>query len=60
MYNITLLPNLFATFFKIFFNTLADSVLQGRIFSRETIKRRGREDTAPVKHLTHKVNKHII
>ena len=50
MYNITLFPNLFATFFKIFFNTLADSVLQGRIFSRETIKKRGRE-TAP-KHLT--------
>ena len=42
MYNITLLPNLFETFFKKFFNTLADSVLQGRIFSRETIKKRGR------------------
>ena len=44
MYNIILLPNLFATFFKIFFNTLADSVLQGWIFSRETIKkaRKGR------------------
>ena len=39
MYNITLLPNLFETFFKNFFNTLADSVLQGRIFSRETIKK---------------------
>ena len=43
MYNITLFPNLFETFFKIFFNTLVDSVLQGRIFSRETIKKRGRE-----------------
>ena len=51
MYNITLFPNLFETFFKKFFNTLADSVLQGRIFSRETIKKRGRENTAP-KHLT--------
>ena len=38
MYNITLFPNLFETFFKKFFNTLADRNLQGRIFSRETIK----------------------
>ena len=38
MYNITLFPNLFETFFKKIFNTLADSVLQGCIFSRETIK----------------------
>lgn len=60
MYNITLLPNLFATFFKIFFNPLADSVLQGWIFHVKQQKRRRREDTAPVKHLTHKVNKHII
>lgn len=43
MYNITLLPNLFETFFKKIFNTLADSILQGCIFSRETIKKRGRE-----------------
>ena len=43
MYNVTLFPNLFETFFKKFFNTLADSVLQGRIFSRETTKKRGRE-----------------
>lgn len=44
MYNITLFPNLFETFFKIFFKALADSVLQGWIFSRETIKkaRKGR------------------
>lgn len=59
MYNITLFPNLFETFFKKFFNTLADSVLQGCIFSRETIKKRGRESTAP-KHLTTLVSKHII
>jgi hypothetical protein len=32
MYNVTLFPNLFETFFKKFFNTLADSVLQGCIF----------------------------
>lgn len=51
MYNITLFPNLFETFFKIFFNALTDRNLQGRIFSRETIKKRGRESTAP-KHLT--------
>ena len=38
---------------------MADSVLQGRIFSRETIKKRGRENTAP-KHLTTLVSKHII
>ena len=43
MYNITLFPNLFETFFKKFFNTLVDSVLQGCIFSRETTKKRGRE-----------------
>lgn len=59
MYNITLFPNLFETFFKKNFNTLADSVLQGRIFSRETIKKRGRENTAP-KHLTTSVSKYII
>ena len=58
MYNVTLFPNLFETFFKKIFNTLADSVLQGRIFSRE-IKKRGRENTAP-KHLTTLVSKHII
>lgn len=39
MYNVTLFPNLFETFFKKFFNTLADSILQGCIFSRETIKK---------------------
>ena len=39
MYNVTLFPNLFETFFKIFFNTLADSILQGYIFPRETIKK---------------------
>lgn len=43
MYNVTLFPNLFETFFKNFFNTLADRNLQGCIFSRETIKKRGRE-----------------
>ena len=59
MYNITLFPNLFETFFKKFFNTLADSVLQGCIFSRETIKKRGRGNTAP-KHLTTLFSKHII
>ena len=32
MYNVTLFPNLFETFFKKIFNTLADSVLQGLIF----------------------------
>lgn len=41
MYNITLFPNLFETFFKIFFNTLTVRKLQGRIFSRETTKKRG-------------------
>lgn len=60
MYNIALLPNLFATFFKIFFNPLADSVLQGWIFSRETIKKARKGRHRAVKHLTHKVNKHII
>ena len=59
MYNITLFPNLFETFFKKFFNTLTDSILQGCIFSRETTKKRGRENTAP-KHLTTLFSKHII
>ena len=59
MYNVTLFPNLFETFFKKIFNTLADSVLQGCIFPRETIKKRGRENTAP-KHLTPLFSKHII
>ena len=59
MYNITLFPNLFETFFKKFFNTLADSVLQGCIFHVKQQKKRGRENTAP-KHLTTLFSKHII
>ena len=54
MYNITLFPNLFETFFKIFFKVLSVNDFRGvtkMIFSRETIKKRGRENTAP-KHLT--------